>query len=285
MVEIDDMIKDNYSSKDKWIERMKRDREIAYKKLKKKSLAIGNNMNELAKALEIQTKFEMYSVGNCILIQDQMPDAIYCREYNKWINDGYIVKRRDKSIIILEPSEPDYKDDGTRVVYYNPKRVYDVSATNALPPNKSYDYSPKTVLMGLLKSSPLKIESTENVGHNNKCAFYDKEKNIMYVCKGKSVEATIQDLTTELAKYLLDKEETSKKETNKFKATCISYMFCNKFGIPFPNEEFKNLTNELSGTDKEIRDELTNIKDTYSVIKANMVVVLEKSNKSKEQVR
>ena len=40
-----------------------------------------------------------------------------------------------------------------------------------------------------------------------------------------------------------------------------------------------------SGTDKEIRDELTNIKDTYSVIKANMVVVLEKSNKSKEQVR
>ena len=34
MVEIDDMLKDNYSSKDKWIERMKRDREIAYKKLK-----------------------------------------------------------------------------------------------------------------------------------------------------------------------------------------------------------------------------------------------------------
>ena len=285
MAEIDKIINSNYSGKEKWVERMKRDKEIAYKKLRKKSLAIGNDMQELTKALEIQTRFEMYSVGNCILIQEQMPEAIYCREYNKWINDGYTVKRRDKSIIILEPSEPDYKDDGTRVVYYNPKRVYDVSATNALPPNQKYVYSPKTVLIGLLKSSPIKIESAENVGHDSKCAYYDKEKNTMFVCKGKSAEATIQDLTTELAKYLLEKDATSKKETNQFKATCISYMFCNKFGIQFPNEEFKKLKNELSGTDKEIRDELSNIKDTYSIIKTNMVVELEKNNKSKEQVR
>ena len=107
----------------------------------------------------------------------------------------------------------------------------------------------------------------------------------MNVCRGQDVAYTIEDIVMEVSKYLLLQNEDVKKDTINFKSTCVSYMFCKKYQIPFPTDSFEKLPNELKGNPKEIREELNDIRTAFTKVKDNMVAEIEKGKKAKEQVR
>lgn len=274
---------DNYRSR--WVEDTKRDREVAYKILQKKSLEVGKDLKELLKYLDMQVKFDLYSPSNCLLLLSQMPEATYCKEAINWQKEGYKVRLREKSAVILEPSRPILREDGTTQVFYNPKRVYDISATNA--PEKEGKPLPKEkdILRALLKSSPIKIQPVDTLDVRDKCALYNEKEDVLHVCRGKEPVKTIKDIVYELSKRYLDIETRGDKEINPFKSTCSTYMFCKKYNIDFSKEVFEKLGNQLDGTDKVIRDRLSSINEISNLIMDRVEVAIEKERKSKEYVR
>jgi len=275
----------NGYSKEEWAYKKKKEREMAYGMIEKGLNDVKSNMSNLIKFLQIQAKFDLYSVNNCVLIMQQMPNAIQFKEMSAWHNDGYVVKRRDKGFVILEPSESYIDEDGNSKVFYNPKRVYDVTITNAPNNIEQLSYTEESLLRALLKSCMIKIESTDKLDNSNKCAKYDIDLNKMFICRGQEHQNIIQDLVEEMAKaeFLIDEEESNIVD---FKSICVSYMYCSKYGIEFPKEQFQKLENMFKDMSKdELKRQLNSIRDTFYNINSRMVVKLNKEIKSKEQTR
>lgn len=275
-------------SKKEWIEQSKEDKEVALKMQDYEANEIGKSTAELIKFLDVQARFELYSVGNCLLITRQEPNAILCRDENEWSKRGYPIKSDKNPIIIIEASMPKIKEDGSKVTYFNSKRVYDITETSAPLPPKEDAISNKTLLSGLLKASPVNVNEVDDVGKEDKYALYSEENNCINVCKAQDLNFLIQDFVTEVAKYNFSKIPDSNKEIIPFKATCVCYLFCKKHQIPFPKEAFQNLKCQLKGEAKDIKFELGTIKDVYVKIKDEMNVEIQgltKQSKAKEQVR
>lgn len=282
--------KDNWkSSKKTWQESSRQDKEWANAKSDEMTEKVGKSMKDLIAYLDVQTKFEMYSASNALLILNQKPEATYLRESSKWKEDGYEVKDSKDRVIIIKREEVE-KEDGSIGVYYNARNIYDVSNTNApalqvkSPPDKA------TIIKTLLNGSNVKVEVVDRL-ENNMLAKYDFERQTMQICRGQSADSKIQDLVMELAKVEFKVNEVgileSEKDNRNFKSTCVSYMFCKKFNIDFPKDKFAELPNYLSGDTKQIKAELETIKDTYIKVTDRMYGSLdrERNIKSKEQVR
>ena len=276
-------------SKNNWQESSKKDKEWANAKSDEMAEKVGKSTKDLIAYLDIQTKFEMYSESNALLILNQKPEATYLREYSKWKEDGFEIKDSKDKVIIIK-REQGQKADGSIAHFYNARNLYDVSNTNApalqvkSPPDKA------TIIKTLLNGSNVNVEVVDRL-ENNMLAKYDFERETMQICRGQSADGKIQDLVMELAKVEFKVNEIgiseSEKENRKFKSTCVSYMFCKKFNIDFPKDKFAELPNYLSGDTKQIKAELETIKDTYIKVTDRMYGSLDKerNTKSKEQVR
>lgn len=277
----------NFSGKDQWKIKERENREIAFKILENKSLAIARNMKDLIGYLDIQAKFPDYSVGNCVLVLAQKPNATLFRDIYTWKSHGFNVMKRERPIIILAPSKPVVSADGNVHTYINAKEVYDISSTNAPMPENKLELSADEVLDYLIISSPeeLEIEPVNNIENSDKYAYYDSTNNKLYVCKEKDAIATIQDWVSELSKYYMSRENLEKQNLNAFKSTCIAYTFCKHFNIPFPKEAFEKIPNELTESSVEVRNELEDIKKNFSLIRDNLLseVRLERDEPKKEQ--
>lgn len=275
-------------SKEEWIKQKREDKAVALKIQDNEAVKVSKGMAELVKYLDVQSRFEMNSVGNCLLITAQKPDAILCREEAEWAKRGYPIKSDRNPIVVIEPTKPIIKEDGTKEVHFNSKRVYDITETNA-PITESITNMPnKVIISGLLQSSPLNVNVVEDTGKEGKYAIYNSKTNQFDICMGKDLNYVIQDFVMELAKHYLAEMPETKKELNDFKATCVSYLFCKKYKLPFPKEAFEKLENPLTGDGKEIRVELNAIRKTYMDIKEKMNVEIEKlskQTKAKEQAR
>ena len=81
--------------------------------------------------LDVQGRFDRYSVANAVLVSAQMPDATQLKDYNAWKQSRVYVNKDAQKIVILEPSKEYTRDDGTKAVGYNAKVVYDISETSA----------------------------------------------------------------------------------------------------------------------------------------------------------
>ena len=289
-----DGYKNNYGGNKKdykpsWKEVARKEKEWANKTSDEMAIKVGKNMKDFIDYLDVQTKFEMYSASNALLILNQMPSATYLREYSKWKNDGYEVSKPEEKVIIIK-KEITTKEDGTYGTFYNAKRLYDVSSTNA-PALEIKDLPDKqTIIKSLLNSSKFKVDVVDSID-NNRLALYNSDQNVMQIVRGQDADSKIQDLVMEIAKVDFkvneDGIDKTENEKRKFKSTCVSYMFCKKFNIDFPKDKFAELPNYLPETSKEIKAELEKIKDTYitTVDRMYSAIDRERNSKPKEQVR
>ena len=112
------------NNKNNWKEQSKK-RNEAYRKIDSMSFKISKDGKMFMQYLNVLSRFEKYSVGNCMLILEAEPNAMQIKEKKDWIDRGYEVTQNEKSMIILEPNRVN------GVLYYNPKEEYDISRTNA----------------------------------------------------------------------------------------------------------------------------------------------------------
>ena len=272
-------------NKEEWIEFKKQEKQDVYALIDTTAEKIVSDGQEFKKYLDTQSKFEQYSVGNTLLVTAQMPEATMLRDYESWINAGGYPKKNRKDVKILEPADSYMRDDGSIGTNYNVKYVSDVSQVNIRQKQRLMKYDNKLLLRVFLNSSQAEVQVVNEIVGTDRSAFYDKERDVLYVARGAEVPQIFHEVTQELAKQEIGEDSS----LDSFKANCVSYMICKKYGIDVSNYNITDIPYELREMSvKEIREELEPIHDAMENISGRTSHCLEliaKQNREKEQAR
>lgn len=163
MTELDNLLDNentqtgNEFSKEEWIKQKIESREEAYVMLEIATEELDNPDSVMA-YLNIQSRFDRYSVSNSLLIAYQNPDATRICDSKTWQKNNVRINKGEKGIVILEPGKPYKRDDGRTITPYNAKKVFDISQTNAAqrtPRTKRPDA--RVVIKALIRTSPVPV--------------------------------------------------------------------------------------------------------------------------------
>lgn len=267
----------NYNNN--WQTKQNKIRQDAYDTMEKMSLVVRGDSEKFKKYLDIQSKFEKYSVGNCLLVLAKEPNATQFRDKKSWKEKGIELISNPKGIIILEPS----RSETNNRVYYNPKEVFDITQTNAPKQDKIVNYSDRELLQAFLNNCIIPRKAVEELPTSKlQGTEYNKEENILYVCRGMEREKLFQTLSQELANIEMKDEEDSNFKS--FKSYCISYMLCQRYGIDVSNYDISELPEEImsKANGKEVRAELDKIRVDFEKINSRVAEYFENSSKEKK---
>lgn len=269
----------NYNSKNQnnWKEQQNKTRQEIYSTMDRMATIVGNDGIKFQDYLNIQSKFAKYSVGNCLVILEKAPTSTQIKDKKSWEEKGISLKENAKAIKILEPS----KSNGR--TYYNPKEVYDISQTNSQISETTINYGDRKLLEALLHDCDVPRKAVEKLPNGEIGSEYNKDENILYVCKGMDRETLFQTLCQEMANIEMQNEENS--NIKSFKSYCISYMICKRYGIDISNFDFSNLPQEITNQKqpKEIRGEIDKIRSNFEKINSRMTDYFEMNNKEKNK--
>lgn len=288
---IEDIINNANSSvgydKDAYIKKKREQLDQAYKTIDEAVEELKNSPEFFNQYLNVQSRFDMYTPRNALLVAKQLPTAMQLKERKDWAEAKITFKERyPKKIIIIEPRESYVNKDGKTITPYNAKEVIDISETNTKPSTKSYDK--KMVLQALLlelKNSGIAIKAVDSL-ENEKMCDWNKEENAIFIQKTDNFDLAIGAIAGELAKISLY-ENTN--EIDNDKAECISYMICKKYGIDVPTESINKLAKKYSDMEsQDIINDLTSMKEVVLDINSRMGQNLElnkreKGNKEQER--
>lgn len=256
-------------SKEEYAEKKRAEKEQVYQMIDDTAREIVSDPEKFKAFLDTQSKMDRYSAANALLIFNQLPEAAQLKDFDDWGKENVKITKGAKSVSILEPVEYTRKD-GTNGVSYNVKRVFDVSQTTGRkPPAPSVNRDPKALISTMLDSAPVEVASTDELPYPNMAAFYNNEKQTLYVKRnvGDSV-AVAQCVAQELghAQLSINSDSYSRKDMG-FQAVCIGYMLCKKYGVDTQNFAIDRIPESLSAKEpKEIRAELSKTRNAMSDI-------------------
>ncbi len=269
MADLDELFGEDKSTepqsfdKEKWIKDKQESRSTAFEMIDNAASAL-TDVSKLNTFLDVQSKFDRYSVSNVLLVAEQKPDATRLCDSKQWRKHNAIIKKGEKGITILEPGDKFTKGDGTTGVSYNTKKVFDITQTTAKP--KEYHKKPvdfKKLVKALIKTSPVPVNISENVPEGMN-AFYSPESKAILIRQGMEGNDIFRALSYEISMARADNGDFS-REANANKAYCVSYILCKRSGVepqkadsgfkPFDGSDTKTIRAELG----KIRDETNNI--------------------------
>ena len=241
--------------KEKWAQEKKDQREFAYSTIDKMAQSVGADGAALQKYLNVQSRFDRYTVGNALLVMAQMPTATKLAEFGEWRERGAFLKAK-KPVIILKPGNDYERDDGSTGTSFDPTRVYDISQTS-LRRETQAKAAPdmRTLLAALVSNAPVAIKPTEGISG----ASFEPEQGEILVQPGMTAEDLFLHLSTALSHAELAGGDTDYDPgENGFHAYCAAYMLCKRHGIDTKSFNFEGAPGFFEGTEvKEIREELT----------------------------
>jgi len=270
--------KNNYK-KNSWKESQDRLRNWAYDTMEEMTQKVKNDSFLFKQYLDIQSKFEKYSVGNSLLILKQYPEAMVFKDKQGWKENNILLNQNPKHIIILEPclSEKNGK------TYYNPKEMYDVSQTNAEKPSTP-NFDIRTILKGFFNNCFAEKKAVDELPDNREgVAYYDKVQNILYITRGTEENTLLKSLTNALAEIEMRGEIDN--SFKNFKCKCVSYMLCKKYGIDVSNDTIPDVPFEISSQEKakDAREVIDQIRINFDTINSRIVEGLESKNNEIKQ--
>lgn len=277
-------------SKEEYAEKKKAEKERVYQMVDDTAMQIVSDPEKFRAFLDTQSRMDRYSAANALLIFNQLPEATQLKDFDDWGKDNVKIVKGAKSISILEPVEY-AKQDGTTGVSYNVKKMFDVSQTNGRQtPAVSVNRDPKALITTMLDACPVEVEATNELPYPNMAAFYNNEKQTLYVKRnvGDSV-AVAQCVAQELGHAQLSiNSDTYSRRDMGFQAVCIGYMLCKKYGVDTQNFAIDRIPESLKEKEpKEIRAELSKTRNAMSEINSRISEELyrKKQERSKEHER
>ena len=277
-------------SKEEYAEKKKAEKERVYQMVDDTAMQIVNDPEKFRAFLDTQSRMDRYSAANALLIFNQLPEATQLKDFDDWGKDNVKIVKGAKSISILEPVEY-ARQDGTTGVSYNVKKMFDVSQTNGRQtPAVSVNRDPKALITTMLDACPVEVEATNELPYPNMAAFYNNEKQTLYVKRnvGDSV-AVAQCVAQELGHAQLSiNSDTYSRRDMGFQAVCIGYMLCKKYGVDTQNFAIDRIPENLKEKEpKEIRAELSKTRNAMSEINSRISEELyrKKQERSKEHER
>ena len=277
--------------KDAWAAKKQEQRQATYDLVDSTAEAVAADGSRFRDYLEVQSRFDRYTATNALLILAQKPEATQLRDFESWRSTGAFIKRQEMShgISILEPGDEYRREDGSVGTYYNVKKVYDVSQTNArskVQPAVSMDE--RLLLKALIHRPPVPMQTVDELP-NNMGALYDHDQQVIFVRRGMTAEDIFRSVSKELAHAeIAGTRSAYRREDAAFAAYSVSYLLCRKYGIDVSGYDFSRLPEGFRETDPQsVRAALTEMRDTANTISGRMYRVLEqnKAPKSKEQER
>ena len=284
---LDDVINNannNGYNKEEWKKKKQEQLQNAYNMIEEATEELKNDSSFFKSYLDVQSRFDKYTVRNALLLTKQLPNATQLKDYNGWKEAKVNFKTRyPKRVVILEPGEAYTNKEGKKVTPIYSKEVIDVSETNLKPNSRTYDK--KLILQSLLHNAPADIKAVDSLEDGKMCNW-DKDNNVIYVCRSEDYNLVISSVAKELANINLY-ENTNNYD--QVQAECISYMICKKYGIDTELENIDKLSLRFSNMEsKDIKDELSNMKNVFEDINNNIGQYLDeklKDTKKKDMER
>ena len=91
--------------KDAWAAKKQAERESVYEMIDRYATDMSGDGGLFRAYLDVQARFDRYSVSNAILVAAQCPEATRLADFDHWKESGVYVKRGADAITILEPGK------------------------------------------------------------------------------------------------------------------------------------------------------------------------------------
>ena len=272
--------------KAEWAAQKQAERKEAYELIDNTCSEMMSSGNSFRQYLDVQGRFDRYSVNNAILVSAQMPEATQLKDYGKWKQSRVYVNKDAQKITILEPSKEYLRDDGTKAVSYNAKVVYDISETSAKDRQEAAEpKSMRELVSAMIDASPVPFQPVDDL---ELPAFYDSEQQSIFIRTGLNEEQLFVSMAKEVSAAVFDFKHNESREASEFKSYCVAYMVSSRYGVDTRGFNFSRLPKELAETDTQaFKGELGSMRDVLGEIQSEMYKSLEKNKpaRNKEQER
>lgn len=236
--------------------------------------------------LDVQGRFDRYSVANAVLVSAQMPEATQLKDYNAWKQSRVYVNKDAQKIVILEPSKEYTRDDGTKAVGYNAKVVYDISETSAKDRQQAQESKTmRELVSAMIDASPVPFVPVADLEIP---AYYDSKQQTIFIKTGLTEEQLFVSMAKEVSAAVFDFKHNESRDASDFKSFCVAYMVSTRYGVDTRGFSFDRLPREFSEMDTQVfKGELGSMRDVLGEIQSDMFKSLEKNKppKNKEQER
>ena len=254
--------------KDTWLKQKQKDRNDAFASIDSEVKKF-TDIDKLNTYLNVQSRFDKYSVGNAVLIAASKPEAEKLADAKTWQKNGVYIKKGERGITILEPGEEFKREDGSTGVNYNAKKVFDISQTTAekkSQESKNYDIS--KIISSLIQSSPVNV-CRSSILPDGKNVYFNSRDNAIVIREGIPAEEIVRELSKEIVSLRVGSEKTAEEGTTALQAYAVSYIVCKRYNIEPPLSEFKS--NPFDNLDAQtIRSELGKIRSEANSICNNI---------------
>jgi hypothetical protein len=246
---------------DDWKKSKQVEREEAFGALDKAVNQIKGDGNIFRKYLDVVSRFANYSAINCLLIMDQRPEALQIADAAEWKKKGAYIKKGEHGFLMFGQAKKYVHPDGSETIYYNVKRVFDVTQTDKkYSPLYEGSYDAKRIIESLRKSSSIKIETSRDL--DGMLARYDPEKKKIYIKEGEYTSAMLSGIYQEAAHAIMDRHGPYNRAVNSFDAYCAAYIQSRRTGINGASFDFSKLPDRIINADPDtLKKEVTRIRD------------------------
>ena len=255
--------------KEAWAAKKQQERADAYAMIDEGTETIMQDEEAFRDYLNVQARFDRYSVSNAILITCQMPEATRLADYDGWKDHDYSIKKGETAITILEPGNEYQREDGSTGFSINVKKVFDITQTANGKPVKPKVPEERKAIKALIHTAPCDIvmdnEKTKDV-----LAMYSPDANVIYIRQGMNGSDIFRSLAQEIAVAKFAAKDMDRKDC-AFYAYCASYVLCERNGFDTGDYNFDRVPERFKDMDcKAVRGELSTIRDAVNDISQEM---------------
>ena len=272
--------------KEQWAAQKQAQRKEAYELIDNTCSEMMISGDSFRQYLDVQGRFDRYSVNNAILVSAQMPEATQLKEKAAWKQNRVYVNKDAQKVVILEPNKEYTREDGSKAVGYNAKEVYDISETSAKDRQEAQEKkSMRELVSALIDASPVPFVPVADL---EMPAYYDSEQQSIFIRTGLNEEQLFVSMAKEVSAAVFDFKHNESREASEFKSYCVAYMVSSRYGVDTRGFNFSRLPKELAETDTQaFKGELGSMRDVLGEIQSEMYKSMEKNKpaKSKEQER
>ena len=258
--------------KEAWKQQKQEQREMVYAMIDDTAQTVARDGAAFQKYLDVQSRFDRYSVANALLILAQKPDATRIADFDTWKEQGAFIRKKETGFYILEPGEEYQREDGTVGISYNPKKMFDISQTGNSRKRETPTYpDDRTRIKALMDHAPVPIRISDALPEGTN-ALYRPDTREIQIRKGMDAGNIFRALSQELAHAEMDKGDGSyRRSDHAFHAYCVSYMLCKQYGVDTNGYRFDRAPQMLEGMDpQEVRAELSVIREAAGEISGRM---------------
>ncbi len=216
--------------------------------------------------LNVQARYNRYSVNNALLIAAQMPTATKLASFDEWRQNNVQIRSGAKAIMLLEPGKEYQREDGSVGASFNVKKVFDIS--------QEVHRDQRLMMKALISNPPCKLEVSDDQVPANSAAVYKPEAKTIYVRHGLTFDDMFRALARELAFAHMDKGGNFSRTACEFQARSVAYLVCARNHIAPEQVTFPSSYSNLEA--KDIKQVLGEIREVANTMHGSMSKVLDR---------